>query len=227
MPDNLLSGICGYEPFAKFMRLKILSKPILLSIVILSGLILSIALLLYFTPKNLSQSGSAPLTANLTALQEIMNSDLPTVQIGLPVRLKIPSINVDASVEYVGLTPDGAMDVPKERDNVAWFNLGPHPGEKGSSVIAGHYGWEDGKGSAFDNLYKLRKGDNIYIENYKGIIISFVVRESRRYDPKMNASNVFVSNDGKSHLNLITCEGVWDKVSKSYSQRLVIFTDKE
>jgi len=35
------------------------------------------------------------------------------------------------------------------------------------------------------------------------------------------------SSDAKAHLNLITCEGVWDKVSKSYSKRLVVFTDRE
>ncbi|MDO8443215.1 MAG: class F sortase [bacterium] len=156
-----------------------------------------------------------------------MDSDPSTGQVGLPTRLKIPSINVDASVEYVGLTPDGAMDVPKERANVAWFNLGPRPGDNGSAAIAGHYGWKDGKGSAFDNLYKLRKGDKIYVEDDKGVITTFVVRESRRYNPKMDASNVFSSNDGKPHLNLITCEGVWDKVSKTYSKRLVVFTDKE
>jgi hypothetical protein len=56
---------------------------------------------------------------------------------------------------------------------------------------------------------------------------TFVVRESRSFNPNADASDVFNSNDEKSHLNLITCEGSWNKDSKSYSQRLVIFTDKE
>ncbi len=147
---------------------------------------------------------------------------------GLPIRLKIPKINVDAAVEYVGLAPDGAMDIPKSPDGVAWFELGPRPGDNGSAVIAGHYGrWKNGEGSVFDDLNKLRKGDSIYVEDGKGVIITFVVRASRRYDQNADASDVFVSNDGKPHLNLITCEGVWNKVSKSYSKRLVVFTDKE
>lgn len=222
MPDKLLSGICGYEFFAKFMQSKILSKRVLLLTVVLSGLVLSIALLLYFFPKSSVQGGSALITEGAVAFQKQEQSVSE-----LPARLKIPSINVDALVEYVGLTPDGAMDVPKERTNVAWFNLGSRPGENGSAVIAGHYGWKNGKASIFDNLYKLRKGDKLYIENEKGVIISFVVRESRRYDPEADASDVFGSNEGKPHLNLITCEGEWDKVSKTYSQRLVVFTDKE
>ncbi|MDO8486144.1 MAG: class F sortase [Candidatus Staskawiczbacteria bacterium] len=154
-------------------------------------------------------------------IQQQMSSEMP-------IFLKIPKINVDVAFEYVGVTSDGAMDVPKGPDNVAWFKLGPKPGEIGSSVISGHYGtWENGKGSVFDNLYKLRKGDKIYIENDRGVIISFVVRESRRYDPNENASEVFISSDGKAHLNIITCDGVWNEIYKTYSKRLVVFADKE
>jgi LPXTG-site transpeptidase (sortase) family protein len=119
------------------------------------------------------------------------------------------------------------MDIPKNQDDVAWFELGSRPGESGSAVLAGHYGWIKGKPSVFDNLYKLRTGDKVYLEDDKGIIVSFVVRENRRYDAKADASDVFNSNDGKPHLNLVTCEGTWDEVTKSYPSRLVVFTDKE
>jgi LPXTG-site transpeptidase (sortase) family protein len=144
---------------------------------------------------------------------------------GLPIRLKIPNINVDAEFEYVGLNSQGAVDVPKNPDNAAWYDLGPPPGQTGSAVVAGHYGWK--KGSVFDSLYKLRKGDKIYVEDDKKTITSFVVVDSHRYEPNAYASRVFTSDDGKAHLNLITCDGVWDEVSKSYSKRLVVFTEKE
>ncbi len=165
-----------------------------------------------------------------TAVSSIKSASHPeqTVSsVGLPIHLKIPKINVDAAVEQVGLAPDGTMDVPKDFADVAWLNKGPRPGETGSAVVSGHYSSKNWKPSAFDNLYKLRKGDTIYVEDDTGVTTTFVVRESRRYDPNADAQSVFVSNDGKAHLNLITCEGVWDPVSKSYSKRLVIFTDKE
>ncbi|MDP3901521.1 MAG: class F sortase [bacterium] len=199
------------------MRLKILSKQTLLLAVAIFGLIFFLLFLFYFTPES----------SIVESVAVIPGQKSERSSVGLPARIKIPSINVDAPVEYVGLTPDGVMDVPKERADVAWFNLGPRPGENGSAVIAGHYGWKNGKASAFDNLYQLRKGDKIYIEDDKGAIVSFVVRESRKYDPNADASDVFGSSDEKAHLNLITCEGVWDKVSKTYSKRLVVFTDKE
>lgn len=150
-------------------------------------------------------------------------------QIGssLPIHLKIPSINVDALIESVGLTSDGAMDVPKGPAEVAWYNLGPRPGEMGSAVIDGHSGYKNNQPAVFDNLYKLQKGDKIYVENDTGVTTTFIVREIQKYNPNADASDVFISNDGKSHLNLITCTGIWNKIWKSHSERLIVFADKE
>ncbi len=162
------------------------------------------------------------------AKEEVVPLKQEPVSFGLPMHLKIPVINVDSTVLSLGLTPDGAMDVPKGPDDVAWYKLGKRPGENGNAVIAGHHGtWKNGKGSVFDNLNKLVKGDKLYVEDDKGMIASFVVRESRKYDPNADAQEVFDSSDGKVHLNLITCNGVWNKATKSYPERLVVFTDKE
>lgn len=196
-----------------YMRSKTVTKRIV-SIFVLACVFVSLMFLPYFFQKS-----ARPL-----ALQAEIKSLSST---GNPLRLKIPGINVDASLEYVGLTSDGAMDAPKGPNEVAWFSLGPRPGESGSAVIAGHYGWKNKKVSAFDNLHTLRKGDKVYIEDENGVVITFVVRESRRYDPEADAADVFGSQDGGIHLNLVTCEGVWDAVSKTYSKRLVVFTDKE
>lgn len=222
MPDNSLSGICGYELFGKSMQSKILSKRTLLLAVILSGLTLFIALLLHFIPKSSIQGGSALITESVVASQKQEQAIS-----GLPTRLKIPSINIDAPVEYVSLASDGAMDVPKGPVNVAWFNLGPRPGENGSAVIAGHYGWKNNIPAVFDNLHKLRKGDKIYIQDDKGSVISFVVREIQIYGKDGDTSGVFGSSDGKAHLNLITCTGAWNKAEKTRSDRLIVFTDQE
>lgn len=154
-------------------------------------------------------------------------STTSTLLIDKPVRLKIPVINVDASIEYVGLTSAGAMDVPKGPSDVAWFDLGPRPGEDGSAVISGHYGWKNNIPAVFDYLSKLQKGDQLYIEDENGVVTTFVVRDSRSYGERADATDVFNSSDGKAHLNLVTCEGVWNKLTKSYSKRLVVFTDRE
>ncbi len=195
-------------PARKPVRRKVLAA-------ILAGCALSLALVFHFVV-NPARSDPAPLAAHTT--QET---------VGLPVRLKIPSIKVDATIEHVGLTPDGAMDVPKDPVNAAWFDRGPRPGEKGSSVIDGHFGTADGSPAVFDDLHELDPGDKLYVEDEKGTTTLFVVRELRKYDPDADASSVFSSRDGRAHLNLITCIGTWNTAEQSYSDRLVVFTDKE
>jgi LPXTG-site transpeptidase (sortase) family protein len=145
----------------------------------------------------------------------------------LPKNLIIPSINVKAIFESVGLTSDGSIDTPKNPAIVGWFNQSPLPGEKGSSIILGHFGWKSSVPAVFDNLYKVKKGDKIYIQDNNGLDISFVVKEIKWYDPKADAKEVFVSSDGLAHLNIITCEGIWDETIKSYSERMVVFADME
>ncbi len=144
---------------------------------------------------------------------------------GLPVHLSIPSIKVDAQVISVGLAADGSIGVPKGPYQVAWFKLGPRPGSQGSAILTGHFGpWKSGAHSVFDNLSQLKKGDVVYVKDDKGKRFSFVVTGSKIYNPNDRASEVF-SNKNGVHLNLITCNGDWIATQKTYTQRLVIFTD--
>ncbi len=143
---------------------------------------------------------------------------------GLPKKLKIPTLKIDAAIEYVGIKPDGSMDVPKNINNVAWLKSGPRPGDKGSAVIAGHSGWFNKNPAVFNNLQNLKTGDIIYVEDDSGQLIPFVVKEKRFFDPLAEASIIFNHQAGY-HLNLITCAGKWDEKKKTYDRRLVIFTD--
>jgi sortase A len=145
---------------------------------------------------------------------------------GLPVKLKIPSIKVDSKIESLGLTKDGAVDAPAGPSNTGWYNLGPYPGDIGNAIIDGHSGFSKGP-AVFDDLYKIKLGDKVYVENDKGESITFSVSKIMKYDPNVSAEEVFFSTDGKSHLNLITCTGFWNKILKSHSSRLVVFTDRE
>lgn len=118
------------------------------------------------------------------------------------------------------------MDVPKSPANVAWFSAGTRPGDVGSAVIDGHFGWRDGLPAAFDGLQKVRVGDLIHVRDREGVVTTFVVRETKTYREDESAARVFNSTDGKAHLNLITCEGAWNADTNSYSNRLVVFSDK-
>lgn len=144
-----------------------------------------------------------------------------------PILLQIPRIQVNTNIIPVWLTPQGAMAMPEWYSDVGWYNSWVYPGEHGTAVIAVHY-WilRNGTISVFNNLSKLEKWDMISIVDNNGRTTTFVVRKSRLYSEYEDTSSVFISSDKNAHLNLITCQGIWNKVSKSYPNRLVIFTDK-
>ncbi len=143
---------------------------------------------------------------------------------GLPVRVQIPIIGVDSFIEDAYITSEGAMEVPSGTVDVAWFALGPHPGQVGSAVIGGHFGIENGVPFVFYNLSKLKVGDKIYIINDEGNTITFVVNSTALFAANADATTVFTSKDGLAHLNLITCEGIWNEIAGEYPERTVVFT---
>jgi LPXTG-site transpeptidase (sortase) family protein len=153
-------------------------------------------------------------------------SQAHSTSVNEPVRLKIPILRINAPIESVGVTALGAMDVPVSIENVAWFSLGTVPGEIGSAVIGGHYGWKDEKASAFDDLHQIQVGNLIHVISAAGNVATFEVREIKIYAWDSNANEIFTSTDGKSHLNLITCAGTWDAKNHTYLKRLVVFADK-
>lgn len=159
--------------------------------------------------------------------QELVIENAAPLNSGLPVRLMIPGIHVNAAIESVGLTPQGAVGIPANPADAAWYDLGPRPGDIGSAVITGHINWYYGQTGVFANLSRVKPRDKISVQNDSGSIFSFVVRGIRSYDAAADAVDVFISNDGKAHLNLITCEGVWDRSAQQYTQRLVVFADRE
>lgn len=164
----------------------------------------------------------APVAVSEPAVEE-PEPAAPEPSFGVPVLLRIPSINIEAPVVTVGLTEAGDMDSPEGAENTGWYELGPRPGEQGSAVIAGHSGYRTGP-AVFDDLGDVKPGDSIYVVDEAGTTIVFTVRESRLYDPDARPEEVFLSDEGR-HLNLITCTGPWDSSAGSHSKRLVVFSD--
>lgn len=142
-----------------------------------------------------------------------------------PVTLTIPKLGIDARVESVGMDSTGKMDVPKNADNVAWYNLGYKPGEIGSAVIAGHFDKVTGEPAVFYNLEKLQIGDQIIITDSSGNRLTFaVVRFASYSDSNFPLQEVF-GEAQQPRLNLITCDGSWNSAAKSYSHRTVVYAE--
>jgi hypothetical protein len=144
--------------------------------------------------------------------------------VGQPVRLKIPTINVDAAMEDVGQTPDGAMDVPKDFNDTAWYDLGARPGEQGNAVVAGHVDSTTGK-AVFWDLRKLVSGDQIVVVGDDGVERQFIVTGSEAYTRDAVPLDRVFGPTTETHLNLITCDATsaFDRTRKEYAGNLVVY----
>ncbi|HSX40430.1 MAG TPA: class F sortase [Candidatus Saccharimonadales bacterium] len=167
--------------------------------------------------QNITQVSASPSFAATTAPQQ-------QTTVVTPVRLRIPKLGIDTTIEQVGLDASGKMDVPSNNTNVAWYKLGYKPGEKGNAVIDGHLDTVTGAPAVFYSLSKLTAGDSVKVDDQNGHTYTFAVVDKQSFDfDKVPLAKIFGPSD-TAYLNLITCEGVFNSVTKNYSQRVVVYT---
>ncbi len=142
-----------------------------------------------------------------------------------PARLRIPSIGVDANIQSVGLLKNGSMGIPTNFTDVAWYNRGVRPGVPGNAVIDGHFDGRKVPRAVFYSLGDLKPGDLVEVVDQRGKTFRFQVVSSKTYKYKDPTDEIFSGDASKARLNLITCAGDWIKSEKSYSQRIVVFTE--
>ena len=137
-----------------------------------------------------------------------------------PARLLIPRINVDAAVEARGLDANRNMDIPKNFRDVAWYRLGPAPGQPGNALINGHVNWWTGE-AVFTRLNQVRAGDEITVVRADGGLVRFKVTAKTVVDANARIASLFEPSTVAT-LTLITCTGVWNPLTQSNTQRLLV-----
>lgn len=141
--------------------------------------------------------------------------------VGLPKTLRIPAIGVETTFEYVGLTAEGAMDVPKDPNKAAWYQLGPRPGERGNAVIAGHVDW-GGKLAVFWGLKDLKPGDLVEVVAADDKKYEYAVQWLRWVDARSASAEEAFRQTDLGEITLITCGGQFDRSTRQYLSRLVV-----
>jgi LPXTG-site transpeptidase (sortase) family protein len=140
-----------------------------------------------------------------------------------PERLIIPRLAIDAPVDPVGRTGSDHMDVPKDAAHVGWYSLGPTPSVRGNAVMTGHYDTPSGRPAVFYRLNQLAKGDTVIVVLKNGSRHEFVVTHKDLIPYQSFPSDYVFATKYGINLNLITCNGIWDREEKIYDQRLVIY----
>ncbi len=143
-----------------------------------------------------------------------------------PVRLVIPSIGVNATVEKVGILNNGDLATPTRSPwtDVGWFVSGPQPGGQGSAVIDGHLDRPGGYPAVFWKLRDMQVGERVMVMSANGKTLNFQVTRVAFYVPQAAPIQAIFGNSGGTYLNLITCAGDWIPSQHQTTLRQVVYT---
>ncbi|HEX5501827.1 MAG TPA: class F sortase [Thermomicrobiales bacterium] len=148
----------------------------------------------------------------------------PPADVGVPVRLVIPKIGVDAPIEPVGVDANGDMGTPKDPWHTAWYAPGARPGQPGNAAIDGHVDYHGIGPVVFWDLGTLTAGDVVLVVTDRRQTLRFVVREVATYTPDDAPLARIFGPAATPNLNLITCTGDFDPATRSYDRRQVVYT---
>jgi hypothetical protein len=143
---------------------------------------------------------------------------------GVPVRLRIPALRVDAPIDPV-TAPNGVLRPPDDPNRLGWWSDGARTGSRhGTSLLAGH-SVNNGDG-ALDHLADLRGGDVVEVDlpattDVPARTLTYRVESVTSYDREelaRDAADLF-RTDGKPALAIVTCI---DFNGVSYQGNLVV-----
>ena len=141
----------------------------------------------------------------------------------VPVRLRIPTISLNAPLVELGLDPSGQLQVPNNhnRNLAGWYSGGVAPGAAGNAIIDGHVDTMQGP-AVFFLLGALHKGDTIEVDRKDGRAALFAVDAIEVYAKDAFPSARVYGPTADPELRLITCGGGYT-VKTGYLGNVVLY----
>jgi sortase (surface protein transpeptidase) len=139
-----------------------------------------------------------------------------------PQSLTIPQIGVSTRLVTLGLTAQGAIQVPATTAVAGWYTHGPLPGAVGPAIILGHIDSYRGPG-VFFRLAELRAGDAVYVHRSDGSTVSFRVTGVQSYPKDQFPTQSVYGPTPDAELRLITCGGAFDSATGHYLSNIVVY----
>jgi sortase (surface protein transpeptidase) len=172
-------------------------------------------------PETADEFVDVPLPAGETPVAE---PSFPEVEV-VPTRVRIPAIDVDATVIDLGLTEDRRLEVPEDISVTGWYTGRSVPGEDGPSVVVGHVDSRVAGKGVFYSLGDLVEGDTVEIERSDGTIAAFRVTDVSLVPKDEFPTEQVYGSTPEPTLRLITCGGTFDRSVRSYEYNVIVFAE--
>lgn len=143
-----------------------------------------------------------------------------------PARVTIPSLELDMTVEPMGVDDDGLMELPPDTSVAGWYRFGSGlDAEDGTIVIAAHVDSNAYGLGPFAELRKLVPGAEILLSGPDGSTAAFgAIDVATTAKPDVPLAEVF-SSVGPRRLVLVTCGGDFDYDTRHYLSNVIVRAD--
>ena len=168
-------------------------------------------------PPSATPSAVTPEPA-FSAVREVSRSPLP-------VRLRIPSLGVDAPVGPVGTAADGTVEVPVRWEDVGWFDGGARPGEDGPAVLLGHVDSKAGP-AVFARLPEAPAGTVVEVVGAGGHVSRWQVERTEQHPKTRFPTEAVYLPALRPELRLVTCGGAFDRATGHYRDNVVVYASR-
>lgn len=140
----------------------------------------------------------------------------------VPVVLELPARAVSAPVVPVTTAVDGGLIIPDPPSTVGWWSPSALPGGAGgTTVIAGHVDSRTAGLGALAVLRSVEVGEPVVLRGTDGRTVDYRVVARRQYLKADLPPEIFEVG-GPPRLVLITCGGQFDRVTRHYSDNVVV-----
>ncbi|MFZ2560562.1 MAG: class F sortase [Candidatus Nanoperiomorbaceae bacterium] len=176
----------------------------------------------------MSIASNDPTTADPTAVSAQQYSAYVTPA-DEPRYVSIPSIGVSARVMKVGVTSSGNIDVPKKLADTAWYDGSAKPGQQGQVFIDGHTSFNSSAAASFNDLPKLKIGDQITVQTGNATNYTYKVAKTEAVPTaKVDMQQALNTYNGASKgLTLMADTGNYDYKMHDATERYVVYAVQE
>jgi LPXTG-site transpeptidase (sortase) family protein len=148
------------------------------------------------------------------------------VAANLPRRILIPSLTKTGFIQQVSNDQAGRIASPTNIHLAGWYVKSEKPGDPGLSIIGGHISGAFNDG-IFIRLSTMKVGDIFSIEYGDMSTRSFKVKQVRAVSLEEANTALFDHDESLvAQLNLITCDGPYDAKKQTYSDRVIVVSER-
>ena len=173
------------------------------------------------TPLPLPQAPTAPAPASAVPVRPATPPAQPPKD-PAPRFLTVAGTTINMPIVEVGVSPDGAMEIPEPFNEAGWYRFGPAPGAAaGTAVVAAHVDTTSDS-APFSQLKSLAPGTLVTVRRDGAPPVTFrVTGVELMAKDAFDGASIF-RRDGPPQLKLVTCGGRWLDEQQDYGDNVIV-----